>query len=479
MFRFSSLTSNKTKIIYIMTYIIYEGLYLLNPILIMNFINNIIAKNLHQIIIYIILTIANFFLIQIGGFFLACLVGKVENENYENYFKKLDMLVANYDATTDISNDKLSQLMGEYYEKTNTFFFIKKVELIFSVITIISIFVLMFLINMMIATILLIFIPFSFWASKKFEKKIYKYAEANKGNSDTVKKYIFDEYRLSKEERFSTLKQLPSIKKYLDKYKRGYAKSVKEKSKYLYFYSYAFLNLAILAVILIAGILTYKDILLIGTLFAFQNYTSQLWNPVEFLMTYTSDYKEARPILKEIEELFIKPYAIYNDVIIDNIRLENFTILDVNNKPLFSQINIEFKKGEIYLIKGRNGIGKTSMIEAILGLNKRYSGNIYFNDSLEHSNNIVYISADAYISKFYDEEKSLGSSGQKKLEQIKFYLNQNKSVYILDEPTNFIDINHKEEIIRLINEKINEDKIIIIISHDSYLDKLSTKIIEL
>lgn len=276
MFRFSSLTSNKTKIIYIMTYIIYEGLYLLNPILIMNFINNIIAKNLHQIIIYIILTIANFFLIQIGGFFLACLVGKVENENYENYFKKLDMLVANYDATTDISNDKLSQLMGEYYEKTNTFFFIKKVELIFSVIPIISIFVLMFLINMMIATILLIFIPFSFWASKKFEKKIYKYAEANKGNSDTVKKYIFDEYRLSKEERFSTLKQLPSIKKYLDKYKRGYAKSVKEKSKYLYFYSYAFLNLAILAVILIAGILTYKDILLIGTLFVFQNYTSQL-----------------------------------------------------------------------------------------------------------------------------------------------------------------------------------------------------------
>lgn len=58
-------------------------------------------------------------------------------------------------------------------------------------------------------------------------------------------------------------------------------------------------------------------------------------------------------------------------------------------------------------------------------------------------------------------------------------MNQNKSVYILDELTNFIDINHKEEIIRLINEKINEDKIIIIISHDSYLDKLSTKIIEL
>lgn len=45
MFRFSSLTSNKTKIIYIVTYIIYEGLYLLNPILIMNFINNIIDKN--------------------------------------------------------------------------------------------------------------------------------------------------------------------------------------------------------------------------------------------------------------------------------------------------------------------------------------------------------------------------------------------------------------------------------------------------
>lgn len=110
-------------------------------------------------------------MIQIGGFFLACLVGKVENENYENYFKKLDMLVANYDATTDISNDKLSQLMGEYYEKTNTFFFIKKVELIFSVITIISIFVLMFLINMMIATILLILFPLAFGPLKNLKRK--------------------------------------------------------------------------------------------------------------------------------------------------------------------------------------------------------------------------------------------------------------------------------------------------------------------
>lgn len=58
---------------------------------------------------------------------------------------------------------------------------------------------------------------------------------------------------------------------------------------------------------------------------------------------------------------------------------------------------------------------------------------LYFNNTLEHSNDIVYISADAYISNFYNEEKALGSSGQKKLEQIKLYLNQNKSVYILDD----------------------------------------------
>ena len=95
------------------------------------------------------------------------------------------------------------------------------------------------------------------------------YCFKNKKNSDIIKKYVLDQFVLSKEERFSTIKQLPSIDRYLLKYKNDYSLSVKQKSKYLYFFSYSFLNLSILIVILLSGYLTYQGVLMVGKLFAF------------------------------------------------------------------------------------------------------------------------------------------------------------------------------------------------------------------
>ena len=480
MFSISSLTSNRTKFIYIFVYIIYTLLYLINPLLLMKFINSIIDRQSNYIILFSILSVVNFILIQVFGFFLSCLVGKVENENYVNYFKRLNDIAKNYDTrTTNLSSDILSQFMGEYYEKTNSFFFIQKVELIFSIITVFAIFIIMFLIDWKIALVLLVFVPISFYITKKFEKKLYMYSLKNKENSDIIKKYVLDQFVLSKEERFSTIKQLPSIDRYLLKYKNDYSLSVKQKSKYLYFFSYSFLNLSILIVILLSGYLTYQGVLMVGTLFAFQNYTSQLWNPAEFLMSYVSKIQGVKPIIKSIEELFSQTLEDYDNSKIDNIRLDNFCVLDSNNNKLFNPINIKFLKGEIYLLRGKNGIGKSSMVEAVMGFNNRYNGDIYINDSKRIYSDFAYVSSDAYISDFYDSIKSKGSSGQKKLEQIKLYINQNKSVYILDEPTNFIDKQYKEHVINIIKEKASNDNIIIIISHDPIFESISTKIIDL
>ena len=128
---------------------------------------------------------------------------------------------------------------------------------------------------------------------------------------------------------------------------------------------------------------------------------------------------------------------------------------------------------------GENGSGKTTMIESILGFNSRYKGEILINDTLEKYDDLVYIPSGNYISSFFDETKSKGSNGEKKLAQIYFYLNANKSVFILDEPTNFIDIDNKSKIYKKIKDLSSPNRIIIIISHDKEFEKIATSIIKL
>lgn len=50
-----------------------------------------------------------------------------------------------------------------------------------------------------------------------------------------------------------------------------------------------------------------------------------------------------------------------------------------NNKTIFSNISIEIKRGKITCIVGKNGIGKSTLIKCILGVEKIDSGEIVLN----------------------------------------------------------------------------------------------------
>lgn len=477
----AKLTSTKTKISYIFIYIIYDLAYFASPLFIMCFIDAVVEANKNCMIIFACLAFADFIAVQFIGYLMSIFVGKIKAENASKFYQELNRIISSNDLKEEeITQAKLSQYIGEYYEKANRYFFLEKVELVFSIASIVVIFAIMFVIDWRLSLLLLFFVPLSFWVSKLYEKKLYKNANANKQNSDNIKSYLMDQNVLTKEERFSDKKQMPPFNGLINIFLRDYRKSVRTNSCYLYFFSYAFLNFAILIVILLSGYLTSVNLLTIGALFAFQNYTSQLWTPGEYLMSYSSDYQEAKPAIEEIEHILSLKKAKFCHDKIKYISLKGFTSLDMEGKPLFIPIDLEFKKGNIYLIKGINGIGKTTMIEAIMGFNNRYKGKIDINGSSSTSfDDFCYVAASSYISRFYSEEAFKGSSGQKKLSQLKLYLDNIKSVYILDEPTNFVDEENKKDVIGLIKAKSNSENIMIIISHDSIFDEVANEIIEL
>lgn len=183
------------------------------------------------------------------------------------------------------------------------------------------------------------------------------------------------------------------------------------------------------------------------------------------------------------------------------IKLENYDFT-YHRKKLLENINLELKSGNIYLLKGRNGSGKTMLLRAISGLinptnGKRYVDNNITNDFLDsvgiiignmtlppeytglqnlkmlnNINNKVSIDEIKQILKLleldhaqdeYVKNYSLGMQQKLNLAQA---LMEKPKVLCLDEPTNGLDKESVKIVINLLKD-YDQDAIIIIASHNT------------
>lgn len=208
----------------------------------------------------------------------------------------------------------------------------------------------------------------------------------------------------------------------------------------------------------------------IGTFYATQLYVSRFWTPVEYLFDIRNQYLTAKPAINSFLNFMEVKKTRYNYDIIKEIELVNFECLSNKGKVLNEKISMKFDNKNINIISGDNGVGKTTVIESILNYTDRYNGDILINGRIlkESYYDMVYISSDYNISNFgLLSDKINFSSGQKKKAQIELALNTDKSVYIIDEPTNFLDEENKIKIANMINELYFKRKIVILITHDS------------
>lgn len=194
------------------------------------------------------------------------------------------------------------------------------------------------------------------------------------------------------------------------------------------------------------------------------------------------------------------------------IQISNLNFSYNNRKPLFKNLNLSLKAGHIYGLLGKNGAGKSTLLKNIAGLAFPQSGHCLINGT-KSSKRLVSTLQDLYfiaeevhvpaltpgqflartasfypafsITDFYSYLKILDidpdllmtrmSYGQQKKMIIAFGLATNTSVLILDEPTNGLDIPSKVQFRKLIASVLNEERCIIISTHqvrdlDSLID---------
>ena len=172
------------------------------------------------------------------------------------------------------------------------------------------------------------------------------------------------------------------------------------------------------------------------------------------------------------------------------------------NQPVFKNISLNFEKGNIYGLLGENGVGKTTLLKLISGLQKPTTGECLvdevapFNRWPETLQKIFFISEDFAIPEgtpinnirelapFYpncnevqfmelckemevDPTRKFSelSFGQQKKCLIATALALNTDYLLLDEPTNGLDIPSKTLFRQVIAKHANENRTIIISTH--------------
>lgn len=184
------------------------------------------------------------------------------------------------------------------------------------------------------------------------------------------------------------------------------------------------------------------------------------------------------------------------------IQIKNLSFDYGKRKPVFRNLNLTLKEGNVYGLLGKNGAGKSTLLRNIAGLLFPSLGacvvnghnaqdrlpvflqDLYFLPEEFHTPSVkIKEFVDVYAPFYpnfsrkqfleYLEEFQLSdndkfselSLGQKKKALIGFALSTNTKVLLMDEPTNGLDIPSKSQFRKIIASVATEERIIVISTH--------------
>ena len=174
------------------------------------------------------------------------------------------------------------------------------------------------------------------------------------------------------------------------------------------------------------------------------------------------------------------------------------------DEPLTSPLNFSMERGEKVVLKGSNGIGKTTLLKSILGLIPAVSGQVelgdylytgYFEQEMAPGNTNTCIeelwqefpSYTQYqvrsalakcglTTKHIESQVRVLSGGEQAKVRLCKLMNRETNVLLLDEPTNHLDVDAKEELKRAL--KAYKGSILLICHEPDFYADFATRVVD-
>lgn len=201
-------------------------------------------------------------------------------------------------------------------------------------------------------------------------------------------------------------------------------------------------------------------------------------------------------ILKKIIDITIN-YFNYN-IKGEKMKVENISY-KINSRILFNNISFDTSNSGLTLITGKNGSGKSTLLKVLLGIVQPSSGSLISNEKISYvpdssDNYFIGLSPNLlfeFLKKQFFIETNLFNRRLKELRE-QFYLNEklmtqtiqslslgekkkvmliaafllDSDLYVMDEPLSGLDQISVENLVQLMERKINVGKHFIIVSHE-------------
>lgn len=172
--------------------------------------------------------------------------------------------------------------------------------------------------------------------------------------------------------------------------------------------------------------------------------------------------------------------------------------------PLTKPLDLSMERGEKLILKGANGIGKTTLLKSILGLTSPIEGSVelgdylhigYFEQEIEPGNTSTCIeeiwkefpSYTQYevraalakcglTTKHIESQVRVLSGGEQAKVRLCKLINRESNVLLLDEPTNHLDVDAKAELKRAL--KAFRGSILLICHEPEFYEGLATRVLD-
>lgn len=190
------------------------------------------------------------------------------------------------------------------------------------------------------------------------------------------------------------------------------------------------------------------------------------------------------------------------------LKVQNLT-LKQDQIPVFSGLDCGFKKGEFWGIVGQNGVGKSTLLQAMVGINPQYEGSISVDghaidqlDSVSRAQKLSFLLQDQEACLAFSVKDAVGmgrypwrskytedlvitemaletcrikdlaqrsilklSGGERRKVEIATCLAQQSDYLLLDEPLNHLDLVYRQHILKVF-KSFSQDHCVLMVCHD-------------
>ena len=154
-----------------------------------------------------------------------------------------------------------------------------------------------------------------------------------------------------------------------------------------------------------------------------------------------------------------------------------------HGKPLIEDIALHVQRGKIVTLIGPNGSGKSTILKTIIGQLSKVSGTVFLDGKAMEARSrneiarrmaiLMTARMEAIVERslaqvggmeFADRPFSAISDGQRQRILLARALCQEPEIIVLDEPTSFLDIRYKLELLTVLKRMVRENDLAVLLS---------------